>query len=80
MAEHATKGETKMSIYEAMQAAGIKTDSHESDLYAEDTPAARAVLIAHGSVSVSRFFSQIDRHIWIDIPFSYDPFWDAAAS
>lgn len=74
------------SLYEDMVEAGVETDHHESDLYVLDTPTARAVLQRHGKLFagdrreaggpyVARFVSEADGRPWVEVPFSYDPFW-----
>jgi len=66
-----------MTIYEQLKAAGVPTDSHQSDLYAKKTPESEAIIATYESRSiVTTFISQIDKTIWYDIPFAYDPFWD----
>lgn len=72
----ALRGETSSSsLYRDLQAAGIPTDHHESDLYVLDTPAARALIAKHGKRG-SGFTSQIDHKRWLDVPFAYEPFWE----
>jgi hypothetical protein len=69
-----------MHIYHALQAAGVNvTEHHESDLYVPYTPETIAIVRASGH-SFELFISQIDRQRWIDLPFAYLPFWDAAAA
>lgn len=63
-----------MTIYEELKAAGCEIDNHESDLYVKATPKARE--ITKNCKGRSFFISQIDRELWIDLPFRYDPFWD----
>jgi hypothetical protein len=67
------------SLYQDLKAAGVPTDHHESDLYALDTPIARALVEKHGWRGVSAFTSQIGGKQWLDMPFAYDPFWEKAA-
>lgn len=66
-----------MSLYSEMKAAAVPMDSHESDLYVMDTPAAREVLrrFETANRSAKPFISQIDGMKWLDIPFAYDPWW-----
>jgi len=64
-----------MSIYTEMKEAGLEMDNHESDLYVEDSLKAREILAKYENKS-STFFN-CDGKVWIDIPFMYDPFWDA---
>lgn len=62
------------SAYDAIRRAGIPTDHHESDLYVLDTPEARQILSQHGR-RYTRFLSNTDRKVWLDVPFAYAPFW-----
>jgi hypothetical protein len=62
-------------LYADCLAAGIETDSHESDLYIKDCPKARELLKKHG-VTGMPFVSQIDNKVWLDVPFMYTPFWE----
>lgn len=56
---------------------GAELDGHESDLYVKDEPKIWAVLGAYEFVcNITRFRSQIDGQIWLDIPFANDDFWD----
>lgn len=64
--------------YRKLLDAGAQIDHHESDLYVEATPATVEIVEASGW-SFSRFVSQIDGKVWLDIPFGYEPFWDAKA-
>lgn len=66
-----------MTIYEEMKAHGVAIDSHESDLYVEDTPTSRVILAGHSGFAstAKRFTNQVTGTTWIDIPFAYDPFW-----
>jgi hypothetical protein len=63
------------SVYRDLLKAGCEIDSHESDLYVRDTPAARTILQFHGK-SWQAFRSQVDGLIWLDVPFAYEPFWE----
>lgn len=69
-----------MSIYEQMKAAGIETDNHESDLYVPATPESKEIIKSyHHREIVTSFISQIDGKLWYDIPFAFDPWWQARA-
>lgn len=64
------------SIYDQLKAAGVPLDSHESDLYAKVTPDSKRILADYEHKSnVRQFQSQIDKEMWFDIPFAFDPFW-----
>ena len=67
------------TLYAALVAAGCEIDNHESDLYVQDTTFARDVL-ATFHVNASRFRSQVDGKMWLDIPFAFQPWWDARAT
>lgn len=67
-----------MSIYQDALSAGLKVDHHESDLYLEDTPKARALVEEHGWYRISFIVQPEHRdagQAWLDIPFAYDPHW-----
>jgi hypothetical protein len=64
------------SLYQELIAAGIPTDSHESDLYVLNTPVARGLIAKHGKRGVVGFNSKVDGKRWLDVPFAYDPFWE----
>jgi len=68
----------KGSLYQEIKAAGISYDHHESDLYILDTPAAREILTSHPMDSTRRsYFIGTDGKRWIDVPFAYEPWWEA---
>ena len=70
-----------MSICTDLQAAGLVTGHHETDLYALDTPEARAILATHGKRvdgwNVQGFTDQVNGKRSLDIVFGYDPAWAA---
>lgn len=67
------------NLYETLKAAGCKLDSHESDLYVEATPDAKAILLTFPiERTVARIFkNNLDGKMWYDVPFAYEPWWDA---
>lgn len=67
------------SIFDKMKVAGVEIGHHESDLYVPVTPLTREILRTHEFKSnATTFTSQIPPHDrWYDIPFAYQPFWDA---
>lgn len=68
------------TVYKKLQAAGVPLDSHESDLYAKVTRASREIVRAWDSYGIVRTFTnQQDGELWFDLPFQYDPFWQAVA-
>jgi hypothetical protein len=66
-----------MSIYTEMVAAGIEVDHHESDLYVPVTPEATAILRRHPDLYSSSFTHQRTCTRWYEIPFMFDPWWEA---
>ncbi len=77
--EHeATELEDGKSIYQQMVDAGQKISSHATDLYVKVTPESRAIINAYRfKCNVTTFISQLDHERWYDIPFAYDPAWEA---
>ncbi len=75
-------GVKQTSLHADLVAAGIKIGNHESDLYAPDTPEVRAILDRYPlNKANARPFTVQQGHPdagqrWLDIPFSYDPFWE----
>lgn len=69
----------KRTLYLSVRAAGIETASHESDLYIPATPEAVAILAGYPlqKANATRFRNQVDGKIWIDVPFAFDPYWEA---
>lgn len=67
----------KSSIYQAMIDAGVPISHHESDLYAEVNPASREIVRRYEHRHNVRMFTDKETgHVWYDIPFAYQPFWD----
>jgi hypothetical protein len=64
-----------MTLYEEIKAAGIETDSHESDLYVLATAEAFVILRKHKPVNFTRFVGNDGRN-WLDVPFMYSPWWE----
>jgi hypothetical protein len=70
------------TLCEELKAAGVEMLNHESDLYVPDTPEVRAILAKHRpEPSTTRgFTNQAPPHVgerWLDVPFAYDPWWEA---
>ena len=65
-----------MSLHADLKAAGLVTGTHYSDLYALDTPQARAILAAHGKRvdgwSVQGFTDEVTGNRSLDIVFGVD--------
>lgn len=66
----------KMSLYQQVIAKGIKHDNHESDLYIPYTEE-NMRMVKEADWSVSMFTNQVEGGTWLDLPFAYDPFWEA---
>lgn len=65
-----------MSLYDEVKARGIPHSSHESDLYVPDTQEVRELLQKYGRKGVP-FVNQVEGGTWLDVPFAYQPWWDA---
>ena len=68
--------QTVHTIYQALKDAGVETDNHESDLYAKDTDVSREIMKEYPH-TFSGFLNQRDGQMWLDIPFAFDPWWEA---
>jgi hypothetical protein len=76
----APKEEETVDLFEQIKAAGIPFDNHESDLYVLVTPGSRKIIAEACRLNdASTFISQLDGKLWYDVPFAYQPFWDAKA-
>ena len=65
-----------MTIYEKMVQAGVKIENHCSDLYVPKNKITdRIVADYEFPACVSVFRDNIDRELWYDIAFAYEPFW-----
>ena len=66
------------SIYKQLQAANVPLSSHESDLYAMVTPESAAIVKAYKfKGNVTTFQNNVDGKRWYDIPFAFEPYWEA---
>lgn len=65
-----------MTIYEKMVQAGVKIENHCSDLYVPKNAITDQIvqLFAYCTM-VETFTDNIDRTLWYNIPFCYDPYW-----
>ena len=69
---------TARELFEAVKAQGIAYDNHESDLYVEATPEARALVAQYECRgNVTGFRHQVTGRPWLDVPFAFSPWWDA---
>ena len=74
-----------MTLYEELVAAGCLIDHHESTLYVRCSEKAETIILYHVLLPDSvlqmpkQFRSDIDKKLWYDIPFGYDPFWSKPA-
>jgi len=66
------------SLYQAIIAAGIPTDSHASDLYFPVTPESTAILrkFPTAARTAETFISNIEKTLWYCAHFCYDPYWN----
>lgn len=68
-----------MSLYTELRDSGTEIDCHESDLYVPRTAENLTILARYPLQrgNAVTFTSQIDGKLWLDIPFAYDPWWEA---
>lgn len=66
------------NIYDACKAAHVEIDNHESDLYIPVNELTQSLVeqYPHKEI-VTKFVSQIDGKLWYDVPFAYEPYWEA---
>jgi hypothetical protein len=66
-----------MTLYNELKEAGIPLDSHSSDLYFKISPASLAILEKYPLEKRNSrpFRSQIDKEMWMDVPFAFIPWW-----
>lgn len=68
----------EQTLFQAIQAANIEYDNHESDLYFPVTNETIEILRRFPDCqrTAERFTNQISGDRWFDVPFAYDPFWE----
>ena len=65
------------TIYTQLRDAYIPLGHHASDLYALDCPESREILKSYHYRGNVTLFRSKEGELWYDIPFAYDPFWEA---
>jgi hypothetical protein len=71
--------ENKISIYQQFNQAGAEIHSYNSDMYVFDTKENREILSQHSEIQTfSSFRDNVTGKRMIDIPFAFDPWWDAS--
>lgn len=65
-----------MSLYQDCVQRGIPVQSHASDLYIPVTEETRALLKTHGKTATT-FTNQVEGGLWYDVPFAFEPWWEA---
>lgn len=67
------------SIYEEMINAGVEVSNWQSDMYVHVNAITKAILAKYptSEANATIFKSNIDGQMMYDIPFMYQPFWDA---
>jgi hypothetical protein len=67
-----------MTTYQRALELGLTLDHYSSDLYVKDCKEAAQLVLSHEfPQNCTKFRSRIDGEIWWEIPFAYDPWWDA---
>lgn len=65
-----------MSLYSDVKDSGGHISNHSSDLYIEVNEVNTALLRKHGKRATT-FVNQVTGKLCYDVPFAYDPYWDA---
>ncbi len=67
------------SLYNELKDFNIPIDHHENDLYFRKSSELLAILNRwpQEKSTAREFINQIDGERWIEVPFSYTPFWEA---
>jgi hypothetical protein len=66
------------TIFETVKKKGIPFSNHSSDLYIPVTPETRELISQYKfQQNVTTFWNEVDGGRWYDIPFAYDPWWEA---
>jgi hypothetical protein len=67
------------SLYQALIEAGVKVSSHESDLYFPRTKESCEILQKYDVhyENARNFINQVEGGVWFDVPFAFDPYWEA---
>lgn len=70
-----------MTLYESLVEAGIPVDNYYSDLYFPWTKKSQEILnkFKLQKSNASLFHNNIDKKLWISVPFAFDPFWSNKA-
>jgi len=64
------------TLYQEIKEAGIKHDNHASDLYILASVEVKRILKRRDwKPWPSTFVSEIDKKIYYDVPFAFDPYW-----
>lgn len=68
-----------MSLYEEVKATGGYISNHEADLYIEVNDVNRAILAKYPipHKNATQFRNEVTGKLCWDIPFEFDPYWDA---
>ena len=66
------------TVYFDLKALGVPMEHHESDLYVPVTAeTAEAVNRWEHRGNVTTFLHQVHKTLWYDIPFCFEPYWEA---
>lgn len=71
------------NLYDALVAAGVPVDHHESDLYFQDSAESRAILATYPQYRAGSFSNAKPPYVgqlWREVPFAYSPYWEAKAA
>lgn len=66
------------SLYDELVEINAELDHHESDLYVKVTPEVRKIVKEYKKAHPVSVYSFVwENALWFDIPFYYQPYWDA---
>ena len=68
---------TEKTLYQALIAAGVECSGCHSDLYFPITEKSKQVLKEFPNAYRSTFRSNITKELMYEVPFAFDPYWQA---
>jgi hypothetical protein len=75
--QHPRQRRAAISIYSEVKASGGYISNHASDLYIEVNDENTALIVKHGGKSITVFRNRVTGKMCYDIPFAFDPYWEA---
>ena len=64
------------TLYEQLKEAGVKVENWQSDLYCPVNEVSKKIVENSAlAFTAGKFIDQIDKKLWYDIPFAFDPYY-----